>query len=122
MRKKVVVNINKDYCVGCTQTTCSGTLYDFLCCCIEDKEYTKEQVPETFEEIKQLLHNDKKVFNKSVKKIEISEFMIEIHFKLQTICFLHNGDVVEPNCLKPIVTGRTPQQMWNIIKSFIGEE
>lgn len=80
-----------------------------------------EQVPETFEEIKQLLHNDKKVFNKSVKKIEISEFMIEIHFKLQTICFLHNGEIVEPNCLRPIVTDRTPQQMWQIIKNLIGE-
>lgn len=79
------------------------------------------QVPETFEEIKQLLHNDKKVFNKSVKKIEISEFMIEIHFKLQTICFLHNGEVVEPNCLRPIVTDRTPAQMWQIIKNLIGE-
>lgn len=86
------------------------------------KERKVEQVPETFEEIKQLLHNDKKVFNKSVKKIEISEFMIEIHFKLQTICFLHSGDVVEPNCLKPIVTGRTPAQMWTIIKNLIGEE
>ena len=81
-----------------------------------------EQVPETFEDIKQLLHNDKEVFNKSVKKIEISEFMIEIHFKLQTICFLHNGEIVEPNCLRPIVTGRTPQQMWQIIKNLIGEE
>ncbi len=85
--------------------------------------YTRkvEQVPETFEEIKQRLHNDKKVFNKSVKKIEISEFMIEIHFKLQTICFLHNGDIVEPNCLRPIVINRTPAQMWQIIKSLVEE-
>lgn len=80
-----------------------------------------EQVPESFDEIKQLLHDNKDVFNKSVKKIEITEFMIEIHFKLQTICFLHNGDIVEPNCLRPIVTRRTPEQMWQIIKSFIGE-
>lgn len=99
---------------------------DFIC--IEDivkdlkVKYEIEQVPETFEEIKQLLHNDKKVFNKSVKKIEISEFMIEIHFKLQTICFLHNGDIVEPNCLRPIVTKRTPPQMWAIIKNLIGKE
>lgn len=81
-----------------------------------------EKVPEDFDEIKQLLHDNNKVFNKSVKKIEISEFMIEIHFKLQTICFLHNGDIVEPNCLKPIVTNRNPQQMWQIIKNLVEEK
>lgn len=80
------------------------------------------EVPESFDEIKQLLHDNKDVFNKSVKKIEISTFMIEIHFKLQTFVFLHNGNIVEPNCLRPIVTNRTPQQMWQIIKGLIGEE
>lgn len=84
-------------------------------------KYEVEQIPQSFDEIKQLLHDNKDVFNESVKKIEISEFMIEIYFKLQTICFLHNGDIVEPNWLSPIVTNRTPQQMWQIIKGLIGE-
>lgn len=76
-----------------------------------------KQVPENFEELKKLVSDNMKVFNKQVKKIEISTFMIEIHFKLQTFVFLHNGNIVEPNCLRPIVK-RTPEQMWNIIKNL----
>lgn len=63
MKKIVVININKDYCFGCTQTTCSGTLYDFLSCCVEDKEYKKEQVPETFAELKTLFLDKLKELN-----------------------------------------------------------
>lgn len=55
MKKRIVININKDYCIGCTDTTCSGTLYEFLNCCIEDKEYIKSKIPETLEDIKDLL-------------------------------------------------------------------
>ena len=118
MRKKVVVNINKDYCVGCTQTTCSGTLYDFLCCCIEDKEYTKEQVPETFEELKELCKGLKGIefFYDKVACVEY----ININ---DVIAFNENGLMLTAKHNYDILTKkRTPQQMWQIIKSLIGEE
>lgn len=122
MKERIVLEIPKDMCDNCNG--CDKPTSALVECFLDEQRqvYETVKVPETFEEIKQLLHNDKKVFNKSVKKIEISEFMIEIHFKLQTICFLHNGEIVEPNCLRPIVTDRTPQQMWQIIKNLIGEE
>lgn len=122
MQDKIVIAVDKNFCKGCD--TCLHEPRIVAICNLRknlDIDLQVEKTPESFDEIKQLLHDNKDVFNKSVKKIEISEFMIEIHFKLQTVCFLHNGDIVEPNCLRPIVTRRTPEQMWQIIKSFIGE-
>lgn len=125
MKKIIVININKDYCFGCTQTTCSGTIYDFLSCCIEDKEYKKEQVPENFEDVKQLTKEliEKTKLNKDVWEINIQEHFIDIQKMYVTyrVRFTDIGNILFDSYLK-IAENKTAAEMWAIIKSLIGEK
>lgn len=80
--------------------------------------YKKEQVPETFEELKGLCRN--------VKEVSITE---EGHINVDLVYFTKDGEiyiyiegVLTSSIYLPITENRTPQQMWQIIKSLIGEE
>jgi maltose-binding protein MalE len=126
MKKRIVINVNKDYyCIGCTDTTCSESLYDFLRCCIEDKEYTKEKVPETFEDVKQLTKEliEKLKLNKDVWEIDIQKDFIDIQKKYVTyrVRFTSIGNILFDAYLK-IAENKTPNEIWSFIKSLIGEE
>ena len=94
---------------------------DFVC--IEDivkdlkVEYTKEQVPETFEELKELC---KKTGHYAVNILKGGLLNKEYIF-IFGLSFRDNGDIedIENN---NVAENRTPEQMWNIIKSLVGEE
>ena len=79
---------------------------------LETKEYTKLTpilVPETFEELKELC--------KELDNVDMTEnaiFLIGINFR-------KNGEVFDNDSVI-IAESRTPAQMWQIIKSLIGEE
>ena len=70
----------------------------------------KEQVPETFEELKELCKN--------IKGCYIGENFINLSEKW--LSFLNDGQI---RCLCYNITNNaTPYQMWQIIKNLIGEE
>jgi hypothetical protein len=71
--------------------------WEYLQFLIPDKQYKREQVPETFEELKELCKD------------------ITVDLK---VC--KDGTIYcKEHC---IAKNRTPQQMWQIIKNLIGEE
>lgn len=75
--------------------------------------YEKEQVPETFEELKKLC--------KGLKEEDILVSNDCIVFR--DLNFYKSGLICIPESeYFSISTGRTPAQMWTIIKNFIGEE
>lgn len=87
------------------------------------KEYETMQVPETWEELKFLctqqynqskdLKFGKREYNGTTKESMILDvFMV--------LC--ENGDVFVGEESDFLISNRTPQQMWNIIKNLIGEE
>ena len=82
----------------------------------------REQVPETFEELKELCEEleGKKIITTSTGII-IEDDCIEFHglqfLKSGIIC--HETEIDEGLAIR---LNRTPQQMWNIIKSLVGEE
>lgn len=102
---------------------------DFVC--IEDivkalkVEYTKEQVPETFEDVKQLTKEliEKLKLNKAVWEIDIQKNFIDIQKKYVTyrVRFTIIGDILFDAYLK-IAEDKTPNDLWSFIKSLIGEE
>ena len=88
---------------------------------LETREYTKLTpmlVPETWEDLKELCEDIKGIeFASGNAKGEI--------IQLDNIWFAENGDIwgYSENWEEVCVIGknRTPQQMWQIIKSLIGE-
>lgn len=107
MKERIVIEADKKVCViSPTGITISPTDFD---------GHTKEQVPETFEELKDLCEDleGKDVF------ITSAGDCIEYH----GLQFWVSGIVChETEKFYSIKSDRTPQQMWNIIKSLIGEE
>ena len=74
----------------------------------------KEQVPETWEDLKELIiDRTKYIFND--KFFGNSEYFVIAHNY-----FIQDGRILDAyqNCF---VANRTPQQMWQIIKGLIGE-
>lgn len=82
----------------------------------EDAEV--EQVPENWEELKELC--------KGIKEVTITE---EGHINVDLVYFTKDGEiytyvegVLTSSIFLPVSKDRTPQQMWQIIKNLIGEE
>ena len=75
-------------------------------------KYTKEQVPETFDELKELCKDNDKI-GIGLEFIEYDNF---------TIVFKREGKILGCGDDLIIAENRTPAQMWNIIKNLIGEE
>ena len=70
-----------------------------------------EQVPETFEDVKQLT-------KELIEKLKLNKEIWEI----KEICFTSVGNMVSNNGWDLLMTNLTPPRQWNIIKSLIGEE
>lgn len=70
------------------------------------------EVPETFDELKELCKDNDKI-GIGLEFIEYDNF---------TIVFKREGKILGCGDDLIIAENRTPQQMWNIIKSLIGEE
>lgn len=84
---------------------------------LTDFEHTKEQVPESFSELKELC---KKTGHYAVNILKGGLLNKEYIF-IFGLSFRDNGDIedIENN---NVAENRTPQQMWQIIKNLIGEE
>ncbi len=90
----------------------------------QNVDYTKEQVPETFEELKELCKDIKEKLIKGIWEIKIEEEFIYVRRKWETkeICFTSVGNMVSNNGWDLLMTNLTPARQWQIIKSFIGEK
>lgn len=89
------------------------------------KERKVEQVPETWEDVKQLTkeHIEKLKLNKDVWEIDIQKDYIDIQKKYVTyrVRFTSIGNILFDAYLK-IAENKTPNELWMFIKSLIGEE
>jgi len=81
--------------------------------------YKKEQVPETWEELKELCKKE------NISKCE-DEIKIKWHNNTSLYFYEKYGEIIckdEDSCIEMTIGyDRTPAQMWNIIKNLIGEE
>lgn len=78
---------------------------------IPDKQYKREQVPESFEELKTMCQD--------LKGVEVYKKYI----CLQNLVFWYDGEICSSDNRDEIIIAknRTPSQMWQIIKNLIGE-
>jgi len=87
--------------------------------------YETEQVPENFEEVKQLVkeHIELLGLNKDVWEIDIQKDFIDIQKKYVTyrVRFTSIGNILFDDYLK-IAENKTPNELWMCIKSLIGEQ
>jgi len=51
MKRQIQINIDKNYCVGCTETICTHTDIEYLKCRVEDKTYKTETIPTSWEDL-----------------------------------------------------------------------
>ena len=83
-----------------------------------------EQVPESFDEVKQLLkeHIDKLKLNMDVWEIKIYDHFIDIEKKYVSyrVRFTDFGNILFDSYLL-IATEKRPSEIWQIIKALIGE-
>lgn len=84
----------------------------------------KENVPENFDEVKQLLQEflNKQKLNPKVWKINIQKHFIDIEkwYETYRVRFTDIGNILFDSYLM-IAKNRTPAQVWKIIKNLIGE-
>ena len=81
-------------------------------------EYEVEQVPETFEELKELVRE--KVYDDNRNGIKIGQCVKIEYILIDGKSFMPDGEILdEDNDVFAI--NRTPAQMWQIIKGLIGE-
>ena len=78
----------------------------------EKEDAEVKQVPETFDELKELCKDNDKI-GIGLEFIEYDNF---------TIVFKREGKILGCGDDLIIAENRTPQQMWQIIKNLIGEE
>lgn len=88
--------------------------------------YKKEQVPENFEDVKQLTKElmEKLKLNKEIWEIKIEEEFIYVRRTWETkeICFTSVGNMVSNNGWDLLMTNLTPPRQWQIIKSLVGKK
>ena len=90
--------------------------------CAEDKNYViarkekckVEKYPTNWEELKELC--------KDKKNIEVDEDVIFVKDAEVILLRLYDDGIIKDSGREEIANGRTPQQMWAIIKNLIGEE
>ena len=83
-----------------------------------------EQVPETWEELKELCRNSKipKCYFKQDLFIKTKEPLTYYeHICVDGVLFVDNGCIYAGYENDNVSTGRTPAQMWQVIKNLIGE-
>ena len=79
----------------------------------------KEQVPETWEDLKELCKEIKGLHKNY--NIEVFDDVIFVMDSKAVLLKLYDDGEIKDSGSEVIGEGRTPQQMWNIIKSLIGE-
>lgn len=115
MKERIVIEDVKKMCDDCQ--CCDRPISKQVECYLEESRqlYETVKVPETFEELKELCED--------LKEIKVEEDYIEIFGALigSNMLFCQDGAIfLNTDCC--FKEKATPQQMWNIIKSLIGEE
>ena len=85
----------------------------------KDFEHTIEQVPETFEELKELVRE--KVYDDNRNGVKIGQCVKIEYILIDGKSFMLDGEILDEDN-DVFAVNRTPQQMWQIIKNLIGEE
>lgn len=114
MKEIGIFKIDKNMCSNCRKDEDCPQKYSINGNCLYgEKDLIKEKVPETFEELKELC-----------KKLKEEDILVTndcIDFR--DLNFYKSGLICVPDSeYFSISTGRTPAQMWAIIKSLVGEE
>lgn len=119
MKEIGTFKIDKNMCNNCREDENCPQKYSINGNCLYgEKDLKKEQVPETWEELKELCKGLKGVEITSKKTIKIKCFSSW----LEGIQLDVNGCVRELFGYQAIAVDRTPEQMWQIIKSLVGEK
>ena len=125
MKERIVNNYGteiKNICNGCAEGVkkkCNQTQREHLICVLqmsELEEFEVEQVPETWEDLKELCRENFGEITIGVFAKTNKEFII---INLKTFC--EEGEILDEDN-DVFAQNRTPQQMWQIIKNLIGEE
>ena len=98
MEERIVIKADEKICKGCD--TCLHEPRIVAICNLKnnlDIDLKKEQIPETFEELKEMCKN----------------ISVDLKFTKEGTVYCYEHCIAE---------NRTPAQMWEIIKSLIGEE
>lgn len=86
---------------------------------IKNFVYETEQVPENWEELKELVRE--KVYDDNRNGVKIGQCVKIEYILIDGKSFMPDGEILDEDN-DVFAVNRTPQQMWNIIKSLIGEE
>lgn len=118
MKEIGIFKIDKNMCWNCREDENCPQKYSNGICLSGNKDIKIEQVPESFEDLKELC--------KDIKEVTITE---EGHINIDLVYFTEDGEiytyiegVLTSSLSLPVAKNRTPAQMWEIIKSLIGEE
>ena len=118
MKEIGIFKIDKNMCSNCREDeNCPQKYSNNGNCLYGEKDLKKEHVPETWEELKKLCKGLKDVKISSRKTIDIKCYSCWLD-GLRFDCL---GQIRELNGFQCIALHRTPAQMWQIIKSLIGE-
>ena len=81
---------------------------------------TREQVPETWEELKELCKDLEGLYkNYNIEVFDDAIFVLDS--KIILLKVYDDGEIKDSGS-EVIAENRTPQQMWQIIKNLVGEE
>ena len=128
MKERIVNNYGteiKNICNGCAEGVkkkCNQTQREHLICVLqmsELEEFEVEQVPETFEELKELVRE--KVYDDNRNGVKIGQCVKIEYILIDGKSFMPDGEILDEDN-DVFAVNRTPAQMWQIIKNLIGEE
>ena len=113
MKERIVIEIPESMCKDCG--ACDMPTSKKIECYLKEERqvYEVEQVPETFEELKELC--------KGIKDVEVYDDTIYVTDQKVILVRLFDDGEIKDSGKEVIATNRTPQQMWQIIKGLIGE-
>ena len=81
------------------------------------KERKTEQVPETYEELKELVRQN--IFEDFANGVKIGKFIKVEYILIDGKSFMPDGEILDEDN-DVFAVNRTPEQMWEIIKGLIG--
>lgn len=120
MKERTVIEIPKDMCDNCNG--CDKPTSALVECYLDEprQAYETVKVPETFEELKELCKDLKGLYkNYNIEVFDDAIFVLDS--KVVLLKIYDDGEIKDSGS-EVIAKNRTPAQMWQIIKSLIGEE